>query len=309
MKRAFFAILMIACCASVFAQTRKIAILETVDRQKQVSYGVKQMVSNYLAEAITNTPGYEAYDRTDLSKVFDEQEFQRSGYVSDEEIKRIGQMAGVQYILVAEVSKLDEQNLFVTAKILNVETARMEMMANLVTKTDVIAIQQGAKDLASRLLKIEKKVAETPKSVVIEGGYIERVNNNEYKIGGQWVTRKEYYKFINNRDCVPAYQQFQSGKKCAIAGWSTLGAGVLFVFIGGMCFISPNFSGEIAGCLLSPIGAGLALAGIPLVSVGYYRMNNAYKQYNHHCAPNKGMAQMTLKLQSSSNGLGLALNF
>lgn len=155
MKRTFLAILMIACCAISFAQTRKIAILEMVDRQKQIEYGVKQMINSYLAEAITNTPGYEAYDRTDLSKVFDEQEFQHSGYVSDEEIKRIGQMTGVQYILVAEVSKIDAQNLFVTAKILNVETARMEMMANLMTKSDVISIQQGAKDLASRLLKLE----------------------------------------------------------------------------------------------------------------------------------------------------------
>lgn len=57
------------------------------------------------------------------------------------------------------------------------------------------------------------------------------------------------------------------------------------------------------------MGGAFGAAGIPLVSVGYNKMNNAYKKYNQHCAPNSGTAQMTLKLQSSSNGIGLALTF
>ncbi len=309
MKRTLFAILMIVCCAVSFAQTRKVAILETVDRQKQIAYGVKLMLRSYLAEAITNTQGYEAYDRTDLSAIIDEQEFQRTGYVSDEEIKKIGQMTGVQYILVAEASKIDEYNLFVTAKILNVETARMEMTANLMTKSDVQSLQQGAKDLASRLLKMEAPIAETPKPVVVEAGYIERVNANEYTIGGQWMTKKEYYKFINNRNCIPAYQQFQSGRKCMIAGWSTMGAGALFMFIGGMCFIGASPGMFEAGAIFMGIGGASVSAGIPLVSVGYARMNNAYKKYNQYCAPKQMASAVTLNLQSSQNGIGLALSF
>lgn len=232
MKRTFFAILMIVCCASGFAQTRKVAILETVDRQKQVTYGVKLMLRSYLAEAITNTTGYEAYDRTDLSAIIDEQEFQRTGYVSDEEIKKIGQMTGVQYILVAEASKIDEHNLFVTAKILNVETARMEMTANLMTKNDVTSLQQGAKDLASRLLIIKDEPLPAAEEYIVSKAIIERISSNEYKLGDRWLTRKEYYTFINDRNrCVPAYQKFQQGLKLEKAGkWTAIaGAGMLLV--------------------------------------------------------------------------------
>lgn len=307
MKKLFLFLLTVVLSVSALAQTRKVAILETVDRQNQITYGVKLMLRSYLAEAVTNTKGYEAYDRTDLSAIMDEQEFQRTGYVSDEEIKKIGQMTGVQYILVVEASKIDAQTLFVTAKILNVETARMEMTSNLMTKSDVQSLQQGARDLAARLLK------ETSAPIVISQpalspGYIERVSYNEYKIGGQWVTRKEYYNFINNRNCIPAYQQFQTGKKCVIAGWAALGSGLAIMTIGLSCLAEDGEGGVIACCVLAPIGGATAVcAGIPLLSVGYSKMNNAYKKYNEYCSPDKKPSYVSFNLQSSKNGLGFAI--
>ena len=308
MKKLFLFMLTVVLSVSALAQTRKVAILETVDRQNQITYGVKLMLRSYLAEAVTNTKGYEAYDRTDLSAIMDEQEFQRTGYVSDEEIKKIGQMTGVQYILVVEASKIDAQNLFVTAKILNVETARMEMTSNLMVRSDVQSLQQGAKDLASRLLKEDSTPIVVSKSLV-SPGYIERVSYNEYKIGGQWVTRKDYYNFINNKDCIPAYQQFQTGKKCVTAGWVTFGSGLTIMTIGLCCLGADNYEGgEIACCILAPIGGATAVcAGIPLLSVGYSKMNNAYKKYNEYCSPDKKPSYVSFNLQSSKNGLGFAI--
>ncbi len=308
MKKLFLFLLTVVLSVSALAQTRKVAILETVDRQNQITYGVKLMLRSYLAEAVTNTKGYEAYDRTDLSAIMDEQEFQRTGYVSDEEIKKIGQMTGVQYLLVVEASKIDAQNLFVTAKILNVETARMEMTSNLMVQSDVQSLQQGAKDLASRLLKEDSTPAVVSKSFV-SPGYIERVTYNEYKIGGQWVNRKEYYNFINNKNCIPAYQQFQTGKKLSKAGWWMMGAGGVIAFVGGMFFISKEPDAATAGCVLAPMGAGVFGIGGSLVWAGYSKMNNAYKRYNDNCSPDKKTSYVSFNLQSSANGLGLAIHF
>lgn len=311
MKKLFLFLLTVVLSVSALAQTRKVAILETVDRQNQITYGVKLMLRSYLAEAVTNTKGYEAYDRTDLSAIMDEQEFQRTGYVSDEEIKKIGQMTGVQYILVVEASKIDAQNLFVTAKILNVETARMEMTSNLMVQSDVQSLQQGAKDLASRLLKEDSTPAVESKSFV-SPGYIERVSYNEYKIGGQWVTRKDYYNFINNKNCIPAYLQFQTGKKLSKAGWWTMGAGGVIAIVGGLCFIDDNhdtYSGRNAGIVLASMGGGVLIIGSSCVWAGYSKMNNAYKKYNEHCSPDKKTSYVSFNLQSSANGLGLAIHF
>jgi len=74
------------------AQAKKIAILETVDKEGSISYGIKLMLRSSLSYAITNTPGYEGYDRVDLESIVGEQTFQRTGMVSDEQIKKLGEM-------------------------------------------------------------------------------------------------------------------------------------------------------------------------------------------------------------------------
>lgn len=137
---------------NAFAQKRQVAILEPVDSDNALTSGVKLMLRSYLAEAVTNTDGYEAYDRTNLQQILGEQDFQRSGFVSNDDIKKIGEMTGVQYILVTEASKLDGQTLFISATILDVETARMIKKTNTTSKTDVASLQKSAQELASFLL-------------------------------------------------------------------------------------------------------------------------------------------------------------
>lgn len=107
-------------------QTKKVAILEVVDRDGVLNYGVKLLLRSTLAKAITQTPGYEGYDRVDMGAILGEQDFQRTGMVSDDQIKRLGEMTGAAYVLVAEAAKIDESTMIVTAKIINVETAKLE---------------------------------------------------------------------------------------------------------------------------------------------------------------------------------------
>lgn len=82
----------------LWAQTeqpaKKVAILEVVDRDNVVNYGVKLLLRTSLAKAITQTAGYEGYDRVDMGAIQGEQDFQRTGIVSDAEIKKLGEMTG-----------------------------------------------------------------------------------------------------------------------------------------------------------------------------------------------------------------------
>ena len=147
-------LLLIFCLLPILtiAQIQKVAILETVDREGNIPYAYKLMLRSNLAKAITNAPGYEAYDRTDMDAIMGEQNFQRTGLVSDDQIKRLGVMTGATYILVAEAVKVDEQNLFITAKILNVETAKTEMTDNALMGISSNDIQHGCESLANKLL-------------------------------------------------------------------------------------------------------------------------------------------------------------
>ena len=103
-------------------ETKKVAILNTVDEVGDVKQGVKLHLRATLAYAINHMPGYEAYTRVNLTGIMDEHKFQRSGFVDDNQIKQIGKATGAQYILIAEVAYFDEQHITVTASIIDIET-------------------------------------------------------------------------------------------------------------------------------------------------------------------------------------------
>ena len=146
------------------AQVKKVAILETVDKEGTISYPIKLMLRANLSKAITNTNGYEAYDRTDMDAIMNEQDFQRTGMVSDDQIKRLGEMTGASYVLVAEAVKVDEQNMFITAKILDVESARTERTDNELMNTSPAEIQNGCASLAAKLFGRSANVSSSSSS-------------------------------------------------------------------------------------------------------------------------------------------------
>ena len=75
---------------------KKIALLEprVGDGSTGVSGMEKAMVRGELRKAIVNHTGYEAFTRADIDKLMSEQDFQRTGMVSDDQIKKIGVMSG-----------------------------------------------------------------------------------------------------------------------------------------------------------------------------------------------------------------------
>ena len=133
------------------AQNKKVAILETIDKEGNVDYSVELMVRSNLTKAISSTPGFEGYDRVNMSQIMGEQDFQRTGLVNEEQIKRLGEMCGADYILVSEAVKFDGSNIFVTATILNVETAQALGAENELMGTGAKEIQKGCEALAMRL--------------------------------------------------------------------------------------------------------------------------------------------------------------
>ncbi len=150
--------LIIACLLASVAmsgQVKKVAILETVDKKGDLDYSVKLMLRSNLSKAITNTSGYEAYDRTDVDAIMGEQDFQRTGLVSDDQIKQLGEMTGADYILVAEAVRAGDSNMFITAKILNVESAKTEKTDNALMGVSAVDIQNGCVKLAESLFGVK----------------------------------------------------------------------------------------------------------------------------------------------------------
>lgn len=136
------------------AQVKKVAILPLRDINKEIQPGPKLFIRSSMSSAITETQGYEAYDRINLSAIMNEQDFQRNGLVRDSEIHKIGEMTGADYVLDAIVAPFDNNSVAVDAKITNVETARIENEAvEIIYIGDVDKIKAGCRDLTQKLLK------------------------------------------------------------------------------------------------------------------------------------------------------------
>lgn len=157
MKRLFILVaILLALGLTIVAQnTNKVAILEIVDKNDNVDYGVKLQLRAFLTYAINRTPGYEGYDRVDMSSILSEHNFQRTGFVSDIQIKKLGEMTGANSILVAEAARYgaDANRIIITAKILNVETALVQNSSRPKTaSTDDVAMEKACVELAAELL-------------------------------------------------------------------------------------------------------------------------------------------------------------
>ena len=255
------------------AETMRVAILETVDRENKVSYGTKLILRSNLSKAVTNTAGYEAYDRSDMDAIMGEQNFQRTGMVSEDQIKRLGEMTGAKYILVAEAAVIDADNMFITAKLLDVESARTIMTDNLMMGNSAAKIQEGCIELAKRLFRSDFSSSEDADQAKAKSAISLKVTNKpilvhyksrsemkkfghkkRFSYGDLEMNEKEMLIFVGNR-CPEAFKKLVNAKQDISAGWAILGC---------TCF-------------------GWVPLYIPLLSAGYAQYNQAIKYFNTHC--------------------------
>lgn len=148
-KKLLFTALMLAFLATVSAQNKKVAVMET-----KAAPGVSTMQSNIvrggMEVAVSNAFGYEGYDRAAFDKILEEQNFQRSGAVDDKQIREMGIMAGVQYVLVTEAANEDGY-FYILAKLLDVETGRFMKTAEELCEASPTDIKAACSKLGAQL--------------------------------------------------------------------------------------------------------------------------------------------------------------
>ncbi|MGM9809684.1 MAG: hypothetical protein ACI30J_02305 [Paludibacteraceae bacterium] len=153
---------------------------------------------------------------------------------------------------------------------------------------------------------------------------IERGENKDfyYLHAGQQTTRMEkeaYLRFIENNS-PEAWASYQKGTKLWKAGWGLFGAGLGVGIVGivmcgaGVADIAMNDGVVNQGNIgLTNAGVGVAVVGdlmimgsIPCLVVGSIKRNNTHEVYNktrHLTSP------LTFQLQTSQNGVGIAMTF
>ena len=130
-------------------------------------------------------------------------------------------------------------------------------------------------------------------------GHLTCIGNDIY-LDGRPLTAYQYAELLR-RNCPQAYNEYRSGLLMQYCGWSSFGAGVPLMAIGLWLAIDEDvdFWGMAAA------GIAFTTASIPLLAVGYPRAKRSHQTYNQYSMG----YPMTLNIQASKNGIGLALNF
>ena len=225
-------ILLSALSLTAFAQSdvKRVAILEIVDKMGTVPYMKQLVFRSNLTTAISNTLGYEGYDRVDLQQIIGEQNFQRTGMVSDADIKKIGEFTGAKYVIVAE-AVIDGEEMFITAKITDVETARVIRNSNQLMGISTVEMKTGSEKVAADLLtptpeekaqmeakrKEEAKIAEQRRIEAEKQRKEDEIRQQFYKgyikLGSFYVTKT--LDSSRRFDDIKNWPQ-----KCQIGGWN-----------------------------------------------------------------------------------------
>ena len=305
MRKLFLLSCLVLTALVTMAQTKKVAILETVDKEGKLSYSQKLLLRSNMARAVTNTTGYEAYDRSDVDAIMGEHEFQRTGLVKPEERQKLGEMTGVSLIMVIEGILPGDGKLFVTAKILNVVSGRVEIMDNQSMGLSSDAIQEGCTVLAKRLF------GTTASSNAVEKYNVERYGANEYECMGKYMNGKEFELFLRN-NCPKACHQYKLGRQLITAGWPIFCSGLALTVAGttilGLDPFTENKEKISCSIAVTCIGSAGVCASVPLLIVGYINRNKAYKTYNNSCA-SSSVTPISFNITAGQNGIGLAMQF
>lgn len=122
---------LLLCCISLYSAAQKIALIEprSGEGSTEISGMEKAMVRGELRKAIVNHTGFEAFTRADIDQLMKEQDFQRTGNVSKDDIHRMGEMSGADYLCISTLNKSDNE-FYLEAYLINVETGAISNPAS-----------------------------------------------------------------------------------------------------------------------------------------------------------------------------------
>ena len=133
--------------------------------------GAHKALGGELARTISKSDQYTAIDRTDAIREQLDREhiYQRSGAVSDEQIKNLGVQFSADFLCIADINTLGGNSYYLNVRLINVETAELIRSATLKSSLkNANVMVRAAQKLARELIEPEKVARE--KRIVFNTG-------------------------------------------------------------------------------------------------------------------------------------------
>ncbi len=123
-------------------------------------------VSDKIAEAIVSSKIFDVLDRAYVEQIMEEQNFQLSGIVSEDEIAQVGAFIGADYVCVSRVTRI-EMIYSISSKIIEVETGKVAAQTSAEAAGTTMVIFNLASQVGNKL--VASLGGEVPETAVAAG--------------------------------------------------------------------------------------------------------------------------------------------
>jgi curli biogenesis system outer membrane secretion channel CsgG len=99
---------------------------EKAQGEKEHITTISYWIQGYIEQVLVKTRKFDVVTRTQLEKIFREQEFQYSGPVSDDTMVSIAKILGAKYLVVPRITPISTLNM----QVLNSESGKIEYISD-----------------------------------------------------------------------------------------------------------------------------------------------------------------------------------
>jgi len=145
------AVAMLLSLTAAAQQDKKVAVF---DPAGDVSASTKEIVREEISALIVDIRGYAVLERQMIDRVLQENKFQASGMVDDSQISRMGKLMGANLALVTSITSMGDGTYYISCKLINVETARIEKQDRATPRNNTAAILGGVQEIIGKMFGV-----------------------------------------------------------------------------------------------------------------------------------------------------------
>ena len=300
---------------AMLAENQRVAVFDPTGNAESF---IREIVREEISAVVVNTHGYTVLERSLINQVLEESRFQASGLVDEAEISEIGRMLGANLVLVTTVTRMDNGNFHISARLIDVLTARVERQQTTLTNRgsgDLIPVAERLAvaifgETTARTEAIQPTAENRLMSQMIVGSMLINDGRRIYQDGGR-LTENEVRVLMAGTDALRLYNQgLQRNRNGDIWFWSGIGAVVASGVIGSINRMNaPHVSmmdGTVEGLVVGAgVGAPFIATGLILKRNGRRDIQNSVDIFNR----NVQTTHIELNFGLTPNGVGMVVNF
>ena len=286
-----FVLLIFITLSAQAQEERKVAVFDPAGSVEKALLEIVREESS----VVVNTTGYSVLERQLINKVLEENRFQESGLVNDEQVSDIGKRMGADYVFVTTISMLGA-NYYISCKMIEVATARIDKQFTGTTTNGMNDIPQTTQYIVRRLFgenvqqpfanrqrqqtnqtaqtDLPQRIATSAnrQSTIPDVSYYGLLTTNGKIVfsSGETLYHDQIRYLMSNTDALAYYnkgiKQNKSGKTLIIIAYSLLGGWTIF---GVAAAREPEAIG---------VGASLGVASFCVFGIPGYIVKSAGKK-------------------------------